>query len=73
MEGNRKKEKTVEYIIAIILSLILLYVFNNLLNWHIYFVTNAINEVLWIINLSLIATIIGNALLIVYGPEWSDM
>jgi len=70
LEGNRKKEKTVEYIIAIIFSLILLYVFNNLLNWHIYFVTNAINEVLWIINLSLIATIIGNALLILYGPEW---
>lgn len=51
-------------------NLILLYVFNNLLNWHVYFITDALNEVLWIINLSLIAAIIGNALLLWYNPEW---
>ena len=70
MERSRRTERTTEYIIAIIVSLIFLYVFNNLLNWHIYFVTNALNEVLWIINLSLLATIIGNALLILYRAEW---
>lgn len=70
MERNRKKERTVEYVIAIIASLILLYVFNNLLNWHVYFVTDALNQVLWIINLSLITTIIGNAFLLLFKPEW---
>ena len=59
-----------EYVIAIIASLILLYVFNNLLNWHVYFVTDALNQVLWIINLSLITTIIGNAFLLLFKPEW---
>jgi hypothetical protein len=70
LERNREKEQKSEYIAAIIFNLIFLYVVNNLLNWHIYFITNAFNEVLWIINLSIIASIIGNALLLAYNPEW---
>jgi hypothetical protein len=70
LERNRKNIEKSEYVIAIIVNLILLYVFNNLLNWHVYFITNALNEVLWIINLSIIAAIIGNALLLSYNPEW---
>jgi hypothetical protein len=69
LERNREKEQKSEYIAAIIFNLIFLYVVNNLLNWHIYFITNAFNEVLWIINLSIIASIIGNALLLLYSPE----
>jgi peptidoglycan/LPS O-acetylase OafA/YrhL len=69
LERNREKEQKSEYISAIIVGLIFLYVVNNLLNWHIYFITNSFNEVLWIINLSIIATIIGNALLLLYSPE----
>jgi hypothetical protein len=65
-----KWSKKSEYVGAIIVNLILLYIFNNLLNWHIYFITNAFNEVLWIINLAIIATIIGNILLLMYNPEW---
>jgi hypothetical protein len=69
LERNREKEQKSEYIIAIIVSLIFLYVVNNLLNWHVPFITNAFNEVLWNINLSIIATIIGNGLLLLYSPE----
>jgi hypothetical protein len=69
LERNREKEQKSEYIAAIIFNLIFLYVVNNLLNWHIYFITNAFNEVLWIINLSIMASIIGNALLLLYSPE----
>lgn len=70
MEKNTIKEKSKksEYIATIIFNLIFLYIFNNLLNWHIYFVTNSFNEVLWIVNLSIIVSIIGNALLVVYDP-----
>ncbi len=70
MERNIKKERTGEYIATIIVNIILLYIFNNLLNWNIHFVTSALNEVLWIINLSIIAAIIGNVLLLLYHPEW---
>lgn len=68
MEKNKKKEERIEYVVAIIFSLIFLYIFNNLLNWNVYFVTAAFNQVLWIINLSITATIIGNALLLLYNP-----
>jgi hypothetical protein len=67
---TEKKAKKSEYIIAIVVNIVLLYIFNNLLNWHIYFITNALNEVLWIINLAIIATIVGNILLLAYNPEW---
>ncbi|HML05887.1 MAG TPA: hypothetical protein VK426_08955, partial [Methanobacterium sp.] len=69
---NIKKERNqkAEYIVAIIFNLIFLYIVNNLLNWNIYFITSALNDVLWIINLSIITAIIGNALLLAYNPEW---
>jgi hypothetical protein len=69
MEINMKNERTTEYIFSIIFNLIFFYIVNNLLNWNIYFITPALNEVLWIINLSIIATIIGNILLLLYSSE----
>lgn len=69
-DKKEKGAKKSEYVGAIIANLILLFIFNNLLNWHVYFITNALNEVLWIINLSIIAAIIGNILLLVYNPDW---
>lgn len=67
---NKKKNRKSDYIFAIIFNLIFLYIVNNLLNWDIYFITDALNEVLWIVNLSIIVAIIGNALLLAYNPEW---
>ncbi|MGZ7117743.1 MAG: hypothetical protein ACXVHS_09920, partial [Methanobacterium sp.] len=67
---NKKKNWKAEYITAIIFGLIFLYIVNNLLNWNIYFITGALNQVLWIINLSIIVTIIGNILLLAYSPQW---
>ena len=68
MERNRKREEKSGYVGTIIFSLIFFYIINNLLNWHIYFITSDFNEVLWIINLSILATIIGNVLLLLYSP-----
>lgn len=69
MERNIKREQKSEYFVAIIFNLIFLYIVNNLLNWNIYFITNTFNDVLWIINLSIIIAIIGNILLLLYSPE----
>lgn len=69
MEETKKSGQKSEYVAAIIFNLIFWYIVNNLLNWQVYFVTNAFNEVLWIINLSIIVSIIGNALLLFYSPE----
>lgn len=69
LEKNIKREQKSEYFVAIIFNLIFFYIVNNLLNWQVYFITNSLNEVLWIINLSIIITIIGNILLLLYSPE----
>ena len=69
MESYKKSERTTEYTVAIIFNVIFLYIVNNLLNWHIYFITPSFNEVIWIINLSIIAIIIGNALMLLYRLE----
>ncbi len=70
LEKNKTDvSKKSEYIAAIIFNLIFWYIVNNLLNWQVYFITTAFNEVLWIINFSIIVSIIGNALLLFYSPE----
>ena len=69
MESYKKRDRTSEYIVAIIANIIFLYIVNNLLNWHIYFIAPTFNEVIWIINLSILTTIIGNALMLLYRPE----
>lgn len=69
MKNNGNLEEKREYAIAIIFNLILLYIFNNLINWHINFVTNALINILWIINLSITIAIVGNALLLLYHPN----
>ena len=70
MKKDLKMERNQEYIAAIIFNFIFLYIFNNLLNWHVYFVTSALTEVLWIINLSIVVAIIGNFLMLLYRPDW---
>ncbi|MGB9937002.1 MAG: hypothetical protein ACPK7O_04730 [Methanobacterium sp.] len=67
---RNKSAKKSEYIASIIVNIILLYIFNNILSWNISFITEALNSILWIINLSIIAAIIGNVLLLVYDPQF---
>ena len=39
-DEKEKNSKKSEYITAVIVNVILLYIFNNLLNWHVYFYRN---------------------------------
>ena len=67
---DEKEVRTSEFIIAIIINIVFFYIFNNLLNCHINFITNSFQDVLWIINLTLGFTIIVNALYLFYHPKW---
>jgi hypothetical protein len=58
------------YIAVIIINAIMIYVFNNLLNWGVPFLTPNYSGVLWAINLSLGATLIANILFLIYDPGW---
>jgi hypothetical protein len=66
----KKKPGKSGFIAAIIINLILLFVFNSLLNWGVPFLTSDYSGVLWAINLSIGATIIANILFLVYEAGW---
>lgn len=67
---NEKEPKTSEFIGAIIANVILLYIVNNLLSWNLSFIAPSFQDVLWIFNISIVATIIGNIIFLIYHPGW---
>ena len=74
-ERKRKRRagvgaRRVGYIFAIIFTLIFMYIINHLLEWGAPFLTNNFRICLWVINFSLAASIVGNALLLAYDAHW---
>lgn len=67
---KEKEPKTSEFIAVIVVNLIFLYIVNNLLSWNLSFITSSFQDVLWIFNLSITATIAGNVLFLIYHPTW---
>lgn len=67
---NTNADRQGEYIGAIICNAILLYFINQIPNWNIPFITNDFGIILWVINLSLLAQIVGNGLMLLYKATW---
>lgn len=67
---KEKDPKKSEFIGAIIANIIFLYIVNNLLSWNLGFIAPSFQDVLWIFNLSITATIIGNVIFLIYHPGW---
>jgi hypothetical protein len=65
-----KKPGKLRYVAAIIINAILIWVFANLLNWGVPFLTSDYSRVLWAIELSLAATILANVLFFIFDPGW---
>lgn len=59
-----------EFIVAIIVNIIILYIVNNVLSWNLSFITSSFQDVLWIFNISICATIIANLIFLAYHPGW---
>jgi hypothetical protein len=69
--GTETPGRGAGYLVAIVVNLILLYVANNLLEWSLVpFLTDEFGQVLWFINVSLLATILVNFVYLVYDPAW---
>jgi hypothetical protein len=59
------------YVIAIAVNVVMLYVVNNLLAWNILpFLTDDFGRVLWLIDISLLATIMVNFIYLAYDRSW---
>ena len=67
---EEKEAKRSDFIFAIIANLIFLYIVNNLLSWNLSFITSDFSQVLWILNISIGFTIIGNILFLLYSSPW---
>lgn len=67
---KEKEPKTSEFVGAIIANIIFLYIVNNLLSWNLSFIAPSFQDVLWIFNISIAATIIGNIVFLIYHPGW---
>jgi len=59
------------YVIAIAVNVVMLYVVNNLLAWDVLpFLTEDFGQVLWLIDISLLATIVINLIYVAYDQAW---
>jgi len=67
---KEKEFKTSEFVVAIIANIIVLYIVNNLLNWNLSFIAPSFTEVLFILNVSIVANIVANIGFIIYQKGW---
>ncbi len=59
------------YTAAVVVNLVMLFVINNLLDWDWFrFLTADFGPLLWLINVSLVATILINLVWLGYDPVW---
>jgi hypothetical protein len=65
-----KRPGKLRYVAAIVINVILIWVFANLLNWGVPFLTSDYSRVLWAIDMSLGATIFVNILFLMFDPGW---
>lgn len=63
--------RRVGFVVAIVVNVAMVYVANNLLGWDLLpFLTSEFGDLLWVINLSLGATIIVNIFWLGYDADW---
>ncbi len=67
---KEKEFKNSEFIAAIVFNIIFLYIVNNLLNWNLSFIAPTFSQVLFILNISIIANILGNIAFLIYQRGW---
>ncbi|MDP3065311.1 MAG: hypothetical protein Q8N08_01095 [Methanobacteriaceae archaeon] len=67
---NQKEPSRTSFLVAIIVIIIFIYVVNQLPYWNLSFIASSWTQTLWILNFSLIVTIIGNVLFLLYNPQW---
>jgi hypothetical protein len=69
-EEHYKNRRIIDHAVSIVVSIILLFIFNSLLSWRIPFLTDSYIKCLWAIDLSIGSTIIVNFVFLFYEKEW---
>ncbi len=63
-------ERKFGYFVTILINIALIYVANNLLNWHIPWLKDSFVQCLWAINLSLAVTVFTNVVFLFFDRRW---
>lgn len=66
----RKRPGKLTYAVTIIINAVLIYVFNNLLNWGVPFLTSDYSGIIWAFDLSFGASILINLTYLLYDEAW---
>ena len=69
-EEHHKNRRIIDHAVSIVVSIVLLFIFNSLSSWHIPFLTDSYIKCLWAIDLSIGSTIIVNFVFLFYEKEW---
>jgi hypothetical protein len=69
-ENHFQNRKLIDHVVSIIVSIILLMVFNTLQAWNIPFLTAGYIKCLWAIDLSIGSTVVVNFVFLFYEKEW---
>ena len=67
---KKPRNKRVDFVVAIIINFILLYLVNRVLDWQIQFITGDWEKILPLFNFSIILTIVANAFFLFYHAKW---
>lgn len=65
--GKKHKSRTGDYIAAIVFNLIFLWIVNKVPDWQPGFIRENFMVVLWVLNVSILVQIAGNALMLLTG------
>ncbi|AKM82359.1 TPA: hypothetical protein DD449_04675 [Candidatus Berkelbacteria bacterium] len=67
---KKRVETKFGYVVVIIVNIILFYIFNHLLLWHIPFLLQSWNAPLGIINIQILGTITATLIYLIFDPSW---
>lgn len=69
LKRDKEKDRS-EFIAPIIINIIIWFIVNNVLNWHLSFISSSFSEVLGILNLLIMASIVVNIIFLFYQAGW---
>jgi hypothetical protein len=71
LAAKERAARKIAYGASVVVNLVMLFVINNLLEWDWFrFLTTDFGPMLWLINVSLVATVLINLVWLGYDPVW---
>lgn len=70
VKHNILKKRKSDYIGAVVINIIILYLINKVPGWNFKFIKDGFTAVLWVMNINFVLQIAGNLCLVIYSERW---